>query len=63
MLFDVSHALMGQVTEQDLLSQLQDLCHYMPKSVEELSLVLLQVTKTEKVGKYQELFSRQVLKE
>lgn len=41
MLLDVPHAVVGQVTHQNLPPQVQDLVHHMPQPVKQIPLVLL----------------------
>lgn len=41
MLLDVPHAVVGQVTHQNLPPQVQDLVHHVPQPVEQIPLVLL----------------------
>lgn len=45
MLLDVPHAIMGEVSNQHLPPQVQDLIHHMPKPMEQIPLVLLQEIK------------------
>lgn len=40
-LFDVLHAVVGQVTDQNLTPQIQDLIHHMPQPVEQIPFILL----------------------
>lgn len=49
MLLDVPHAVMGKVAHQHLPPQVQDFIHHVPKSVEQIPLVLLW--EREKVGR------------
>lgn len=46
-LFDVLHAVVGQVTNQNLPPQIQDLIHHMPQPVEQISFVLLRGRETQ----------------
>lgn len=41
-LLDVPHAVVGEVAHQHLPSQVQDFIHHVPKSVEQIPLLLLQ---------------------
>lgn len=40
-LLDVPHAVMGEVAHQHLPPQVQDFIHHVPKSVEQIPLILL----------------------
>ena len=50
-LLDVSHAVMGEVAHQHLPPQVQDFIHHVPKSVEQIPLVLLWKQETVEVKK------------
>lgn len=52
MLLDVPHAVMGEVAHQHLPPQVQYFIHHVPKSVEQIPLILLW--KWEKVGRKEE---------
>lgn len=41
-LFDVPHAVVGQVTHQNLPPKVQDLIHYVPQPMEQIPFILLQ---------------------
>lgn len=51
MLLDVPHAVMGEVAHQHLPPQVQDFIHHVPKSVEQIPLVLLWKRETVEVKK------------